>query len=95
MPFLQQVTRTRPRFATKGLLRVSLALVGGLALMAFWSSISLPLGSLSLILGGLALWPRTASSERRDDATDSGNGVPVRELVLAALGVLIALQLLG
>ena len=55
MPFLQQVSRTRPRFATKGLLRISLALVGGLALMAFWSSISLPLGSLSLILGGLAL----------------------------------------
>ncbi|MEE3216114.1 MAG: hypothetical protein VX259_11140 [Pseudomonadota bacterium] len=104
MPFLQQVSRSHARLSLRGWLSVSVALLGGMALMAFWSPISLSLGTLSLILGSMALWPRSSAAHTEADldrearvaeTAHAKTAFSLTHLALAAVGVLVALQLLA
>ncbi|MGQ7248544.1 hypothetical protein ACUN9Y_14555 [Halomonas sp. V046] len=99
--------RPRPlalRLSAGGLALSGAALLTGIALMACWSTCSVPLGLLSLALGSMALWhdDGDGSAKDVDDDLDLDQGqdsaplgTTLRHLTLASLGTLVALQLLG
>jgi len=100
-------SRPRPlalRLSAGGLALSGAALLAGIALMACWSTCSVPLGLLSLALGSMALWHDDGGGHVDDVDDDLGLdqgqdsaplGTTLRHLTLASLGTLVALQLLG